>query len=328
METVILSRRADAASAGREVLDAASASDSACCKRGGHRPSERRFTVVLGCFDGVHIAHSRLIEEGRRLARERETALAVWTLRGLSKSGHCLLTDTEEKLRLFEALGADAVFISDYEEIRQLSPEQFVHDILICGIGADTVVCGYNFTFGLGAVGNSELLSALMTECGRSCTVLPAVTVDGFPVSSTEIRRLLAEGDVARAARLLGRPYSLCGEVVHGRRNGRALGFPTANLSVGASFCIPKNGVYLTSFSVGGQSYPSVTNVGTNPTLGGNAVTVETYILDFSGDIYGEPARVTFISRDRDELCFSGTDELRAAIVGSVERRRRQDVRG
>lgn len=280
------------------------------------------YTAVLGCFDGVHTAHAQLIEAGRRVARETGTALAVWTLRGLSKSGRGVLLGEEEKLGLFRALGVEAVFISDFADVRDLTPKRFVRDVLIGEINAAAVVCGYNFTFGRGAAGNGALLSVLMSERGRRCYVLPEVRLGGRHVSSTEIRRLLSDGDVAGAAQLLGRRYILHGTVAHGKQNGRLLGFPTANLAVDGNIYMPKKGVYLTSFTVGGHCYPSVTNVGTNPTLGGDSVTVESYILGFSEDIYGEHASVEFIDRDRDELRFSSADELREAIAGSVERRK------
>ena len=281
-----------------------------------------RCTAVLGCFDGVHTAHAQLIETGRRVAHELGTPLAVWTLRGLSKSGRGVLLGEKEKLEQFRSLGVDAVFISDFSDVRDLSPERFVRDVLIGELNASAVVCGYNFTFGRGAAGNGALLSALMEERGRRCYVMPEVTLGGLHVSSTEIRRLLSAGDVAGAARLLGRRYALHGTVAHGKQNGRLLGFPTANLAVDGSIYMPKKGVYLTDFVFDGHRIPSVTNVGTNPTLGGDSVTVESYILDFSDDIYGVCASVEFIERDRDELRFSSADELREAIAGSVLRRR------
>ena len=233
-----------------------------------------------------------------------------------------MLLGEKEKLEQFRSLGVDAVFISDFSDVRDLSPERFVRDVLIGELNAAAVVCGYNFTFGRGAAGNGALLSALMEERGRRCYVMPEVTLGGLHVSSTEIRRLLSAGDVAGAARLLGRRYALHGTVAHGKQNGRLLGFPTANLAVDGSIYMPKKGVYLTDFVFDGHRIPSVTNVGTNPTLGGDSVTVESYILDFSDDIYGVCASVEFIERDRDELRFSSADELREAIAGSVLRRR------
>lgn len=298
--------------------------------------------VALGFFDGVHHGHRAILNSAKAEAERLGSPSAVWMI-GIDgdvsyKKGASLLTDREEKLREIAALGIDYAVISPFESIKDLSGEDFVRRILAEKLGVASCVCGFNFRFGKGASSGTDKLDEYCTALGISHVTVDAVTKDGENVSSTRIRGAVSRGDMPEAARLLGRLYSFTLPVLSGKALGRRLGFPTANqLPPRGKVCPPK-GVYATVAEIVSDDgatarYPACSNVGYAPTVtddiaeklsldrsseGAASETravIETYIHNFSGDLYGKTVRVSFIERLRGEMRFSGTEELTRQIA-------------
>lgn len=230
-----------------------------------------------------------------------------------------LLTTIEHRLELMESLDVDLVGVLPFEQIREMHPAQFIHQVLLGSLGARLVVVGTNFRFGLNRAGD---VAALQTEAARHGFEVDAVELlrgDGAAVSSSAIRALLDGGDVEGAAQKLGRPYELRGVVEAGDGRGRTIGFPTANLSFSEELAVPARGVYAVRVIVGHLLIPGVVNIGVRPTFGGGGLVVEVHLLDFDGDLYGRQLSVQFHARLRDEQRFGGIDELVAQLDRDVE---------
>jgi riboflavin kinase/FMN adenylyltransferase len=291
----------------------------------------RGVVVALGNFDGVHLGHQavlrRTVEEGRRRATKVVAATfdphprAVLGPRVQPK----LLTTLGLRREALLRYGADEVWAIRFdEELSRKSPEEFVRDVLVGEIGAEAVVVGENFRFGHRAVGDVGDLERHMRRFGGEAYAVPVRSEDGEAgISSTRIRELVAGGEVEEAARLLGRPYVLRGEVVVGEKRGRSIGFPTANVLPDAAVVFPGRGVYAGFVRVGKDIHAAATNVGLAPTFHGREGRVEAHLLDFEGDLYGLVVDVSFVRRIRPERRFSGVDELRAQIARDVEEARR-----
>jgi riboflavin kinase/FMN adenylyltransferase len=291
----------------------------------------RGVVVALGNFDGVHLGHQmvlrRAVEEGRR----RESRVVVATFdphpRAVLAPGSQpkLLTTLELRREALLRYGADEVREIRFDKaLSRKSPEEFVKDVLVGEIGAEAVVVGENFRFGHRAAGDAGDLGRLMRSFGGEAYAVPVRSEDGKGgISSTRIRALIAEGEVEEAARLLGRPYVLRGEVVIGDRRGRSLGFPTANVMPDPAVVVPGRGVYAGFVRVGKDVHAAATNVGVAPTFEGREDRVEAYLLDFEGDLYGRVIDVSFVRRIRPEKRFSGVDELKEQIARDVEEARR-----
>ncbi len=268
--------------------------------------------IALGVFDGVHIGHRALLSTARRLADELGVELTVFTFpseRSAFKNAAPLYT-TEDKLGLFELLGADNAVLADFESIADVSAEDFIKKCLLCDMRCRGAVAGYDFRFGHGRGGDAELLKTVLASFGAVCKIEDEVRLGGEKVSSTRIRELLLRGDAEGAAELLGLPYFITSEVRHGRGVGRELGFPTVN-TVYDGFTPPlKRGVYRTVCRVGGELYNSITNVGVCPTFGQRDLHAETHLIDFSGDLYGERVCTYFLGYLRDEVHFETEKEL------------------
>jgi riboflavin kinase/FMN adenylyltransferase len=236
-----------------------------------------------------------------------------------------LLTTLELRREALLRYGVDDVWAIRFdEELSRKSPEEFVRDVLVGEIGAEAVVVGENFRFGHRAAGDIGDLERLMRRFGGEAYAVPVRSEDGEAgISSTRIRQLVAGGEVEEAARLLGRPYVLRGEVVVGEKRGRHLGFPTANVLPDAAVVVPGRGVYAGFARVGKDLHAAATNVGVAPTFQGREGRVEAHLLDFEGDLYGLVVDVSFVRRIRPEMRFSGVDELRAQIARDVEEARR-----
>lgn len=291
-----------------------------------------RVVLAMGFFDGMHLGHRAILHRAAALAKEKGAHPCVMTFSPHPASVLFpekkleLLGTEEEKERLFEELGMEAaVILSPTPEFLAETREAFVRELAAVP-ELSGLVCGENFTFGAKAAGTPEFLKTFFAESPVTVSALPLMTseeLDGGVISSSAIRALLREGNAARAARLLGRPYALTGDVAHGfSRGAEALGFPTANLSFGEGRVLPADGVYAARAVIRGRSHAAVTNVGKNPTFGNEKRTVETFILDFDESIYGEPFRVEFIERIREERRFADFEALREQIARDVERAR------
>ena len=290
----------------------------------------RGVVVALGNFDGVHLGHQevlrRALEEGRRRGMRVVAATFQPHPRAVLGAGDPpkLLTPIGLRREVLRRYGADEVVEIPFDlELSRKSPEQFVRDVLVGEMGAEVVVVGENFRFGHRAAGHVEDLARLMRKEGGEAV---AVEVRGggeeAGISSTRIRALVAEGRVEEAARLLGRPYVLRGEVVVGDRRGRTIGFPTANVLPDEEAVVPARGVYAGFVLVGDEKYAACTNVGVAPTFGRAESRVEAYLMDFDDDLYGRVVDVGFIRRIRGEKKFSGVEELKAQIQRDVEEAR------
>lgn len=268
--------------------------------------------VVLGNFDGVHKGHQALLAEAKRLGEELSLPVTVWSFKTLPGAA---LTSSERRAAYLRKYGADEVVYDAFDRVRGLSPAQFFREVLLNALNAKACVCGFNYSFGKQGVGNAETLKTLCSEAGILCSVVPEVALAGETVSSSRIRALLREGRTEEAAALLGRPYALTGKVEDGRHFGRTIGLPTLNQRFGEEICLPKGGVYATACRIGGEVYPAVTNVGCCPTVTeGGEMVVETHVLDFEGELYGEEVSVGFLRRLREERKFSSVGELKEEI--------------
>ena len=283
--------------------------------------------LTLGVFDGLHLGHQRIMQtvvERAKTVNAQATAItfdphprAVLH----PESAPPLLQTLDQRLANFEVLGIEqAIVIPFTQEFASNPAEDFLHDIVHDRLHAIEVYLGKGFAFGRGRGGNIELLRRMSEELGFFADEVPEVCVRGRRVSSSLIRALLSEGRVNLARRMLGRPYGVEGVIIRGNQRGRTIGFPTANLKP-HNRVVPKNGVYATATLVDGTWRRSITNVGVRPTFDeGSDVSIESYIFDFEGDLYGDVLRVRFLHRIRDERKFSGINELKAQIQKDTAR--------
>ena len=290
----------------------------------------RPAVVTVGTFDGVHRGHREVLEEiGRRAERVGGRSILVTfhphPLR-IVRPEHAppLLTTVTEKRDILAQSGLEyVVFVPFTRTLQRYSARRFVEEILVQRLGMRELVIGYDHGFGRDREGGVDTLRRIGEELGFEVDVVKAVEVDTQPISSSRIRHLLAEGQVAAAAPLLGRPYSLEGVVVRGERKGRELGFPTANIQVGdPEKMLPREGIYAVYGWVRGERLPGLLHLGPRPTFAGFAPTVELWLMDWSGDIYGDRVRVEFVERIRDVLPFTSIDALVQAMHGDARRGR------
>lgn len=281
--------------------------------------------VTIGFYDGVHLGHRLVIAEVCRAATARGLMSVVVTFDQhpakivRPESAPALLTSLEERLELLASTGVDATVVIEFDQNRASeTPDDFVREVLVGALNVKAVVVGDDFHFGRERKGNVALLQTLGAELGFEVVGIDLVGSDGHPttgmkVSSTQIRQVLRAGDVARASELLGRLHSARGVVVHGDARGRQLGFPTANVAVDPALCLPADGVYAGwYFRPDGARLPTAINLGRRPTFHTDQKysLLEAFILDFSGDLYGEVARVEFVQRLRAEMKFESIEAL------------------
>lgn len=281
----------------------------------------RRRVIALGFFDGVHLGHQALLRRCREAARQRGAMACAMTfdphpsalLQGRSVPLVNTLADREELLRRF---GMEQVLVAAFDRQTMEQPwDSFVRDTLLERYQACHVVCGYDYRFGYRGEGTPEKLKALCGTLGLGCDVIDGVRLEGSMVSSTGIRALLEAGQMERAVAQLGHGHLLSGVVQPGRQLGRTIGIPTANLFLPEGLVCPARGVYACKAYTGGREYLAVTNVGVRPTVSGSGLTVEPWILDFSGDLYGKPLKLEFFAFLRPERRFPSLEALREEIL-------------
>ena len=267
--------------------------------------------VALGFFDGVHEGHRRLLATAKAAAEKNRLLFTVFTFESKSGfKGNAVIYPTEEKLALFESLGVEAVVISDFSEIANICAQRFVKDCLFRDMGCRVAVAGFDFCYGKGRGGNAKTLSESLAELGAECIIESEHRIDGEKISTTKIKELLASGQVKEARRYLGFPYHITCEVERGRGVGRRLGFPTVNSKIDTNITPLRRGVYRTAVEIEGKLYTGVTNIGTCPTFPEREIHAETYIVNYSGDLYGEKIRILFLGYLREEKRFGSPDEL------------------
>ena len=284
---------------------------------------EKGTAVAMGFFDGIHIGHRAVINEAVQWAGANDAAPALFTFRlpVVNKMKGKRLLSTADKHALVASLGVEYYLTPDFEEIKGLTPEQFVLGI-VRDCRARALVCGENFTFGAKAAGNPELLRTLCEPLGVKVIVVPMAQFEEKPVSSTRIRTALEGGDIPAANAMLGMPYAIRFEVQHGAGLGHTLGVPTINQLYPEGFQLPRSGIYITRTFIGGRWYPSATGLGSRPTVNDDAtkVTCETFIPGFSGDLYGTDPVVEFHAYLSPSKKFDTLDELRACINNAAKR--------
>lgn len=285
--------------------------------------------LCLGNFDGVHLGHRQLVDsvldkfETLKI-NNKSIVSGAWFFDSSSYKLADEIYSLDEKLSVFADLGLDYAIIADFEEMKSLSPNAFVKDVLKNDCRCIHAVCGENFRFGSQAAGNSNTLKELMDD---NATIVPLLSISKtnengelIVVSSTYIRSLLACGAIEKANELLGTNYSICEEVVHGKALGRTIGIPTINQYPINKKIILSNGIYATVCTIDGKKYCGVTNVGTRPTVDNNELkNIETHIVNFNSDCYGKSIKVEFLSRIRDEKKFDGIDKLKNQIQQDIE---------
>ena len=287
--------------------------------------NEKR-VFALGFFDGVHLGHQALLKECSRMAAELGCRAAAITFdkhpRSLfAEQPPVLISTLRDRQRLLTDYKMEYIHTFPVtEEVMSTPWQEFYHRLR--ELGAAGFVCGADFRFGHKGQGNARLLAEVCARDGLPCVIVPDQTMGGIRVSSTYIRRQIEEGDMETAVRFLGHPYILTGTVVRGQQLGRRLGIPTANLRLPEGLAIPKFGVYACRALVDERAYPAVTNIGTRPTVSGTGITVEPWILDYSGDLYDREITLEFYRFLRPERKFDSLDALKAEIHRNAEETR------
>jgi riboflavin kinase/FMN adenylyltransferase len=289
----------------------------------------RGSVVTVGVFDGTHLGHSEILRRAvERAASQNAQSVAITfdphPLRFLRPSdAPALLMTLPQRLAALEAEHLDAVLILKFDAaLEHLSPDDFVQKILVETLRTRAVLVGGNFRFGYRQAGNVELLRERGKKLGFEVECIEPVSWRGTTISSTAIRQSICEGKLIRAGRMLGRPYCLAGEIQQGEGRGKRAVFPTLNLRTEQEL-LPKSGVYATEVFVDSRMHRAVTNVGIRPTFGGGKVSVESYLFDFRLDLTSGPLEVRFWRRLRDEMKFSGPEELRTQIQQDEQRARK-----
>lgn len=292
-----------------------------------HEPPLRT-VLTIGNFDGVHLGHRGIFRHVVDKAHELKGTAAVLTfephpLRLLAPDKAPLRLNTpEEKVRLLAASCIDLLVVLEFtQQLAEMPAEAFVREILVGKLGVRHLIVGYDYAFGRNRQGDTAFLAAQARLHNFTLEVLAPIRAEQQAHSSTAIRQFLRDGRVADAIKILGRNFTLDGEVVHGEGRGRKLGFPTANL-VTQKEILPRDGVYAVKVKWRDNDYDGVINIGRRPTFVDSAVTLEIHLLDFQGDLYGERLRVYFVERLRDEQRFSSVEALQEAVVADIVRAR------
>jgi len=276
--------------------------------------------LTIGVFDGVHAGHRYLLEKLKQRSAEKNLLSGVVTFNPHPQSvlyprnqlpG---LSNLEDRVRAFQELGIKIVAVLTFTaQVAQLSARDFM-SLVKKQLRMRGIMVGPDFALGLNREGNIDLLRAMGREMEFSVEVIPSYIINGEVVSSTLIRRVLAQGDMRKVEGLMGRYFQLVGKVITSDKRGRILGFPTANLDIKPQQALPGNGIYATIAQVDGEQFYSATNIGIRPTFGEGGKTVETHLLHYKGDLYGKDMRLEFVQKLRDEQRFLSSEELKAQI--------------
>ncbi|KAA0130062.1 bifunctional riboflavin kinase/FAD synthetase [Chryseobacterium sp. SN22] len=279
--------------------------------------SQKPLALSLGMFDGVHLGHKSIIGELIKVGGENHLETAVLTFWPhprfvFNPSENLKLLNTlEEKTFLMEKYNIENLFLKEFdEEFRNLTGEEFVRQILVDKLHVKYLIIGYDHSFGKNKSGNFELLQKLSRELDFEVEQMEAINIHENNISSTKIRKALLDGNIREANEMLGYSYSVSGTVVHGKKIGRTIGYPTANIETDSIKLLPKKGAYIVEVLIKNQQYKGMLSIGTNPTVNGEKLTVEVYILDFNNDIYDEKITVKFRDFLHDEIKFEGLEKL------------------
>lgn len=273
---------------------------------------------ALGFFDGVHLGHAQLLWQCKRLAGQVGAKTAAITFEKHPKSlflsqPPVLINSIEDRMELLRENGMEQIFVLPVTRESMAQPWQAFLQMLL-EQGAAGFVCGDDFRFGHKGEGNAQKLADFCRERGLPWAVVPEQTLDGVRISSTHIRSLIESGDVETAAKFLGHPHILSGDVVHGRHLGRTIGIPTANILIPEGVAVPRLGVYACTCKLEGKTYVAVTDIGSRPTVGGHQIRAESWILDFDGDLYDTRITLQFHKFLRPEVKFDSLEALQKQI--------------
>ena len=273
--------------------------------------------LSIGMFDGVHIGHQSIIRKLNAISAEKNLESAILTfwphprIVFNPKDDLKLLNTIDEKTYFLEKHGLQNLFLKEFDEdFRNLTGEEFVTQILVAKLNVKHLIIGYDHTFGKNKSGDFSLLKKMSPTCGFEVEQVEAVDFEDKHISSTKIRHALLNGDVVAANKMLGYAYSLRGTVIHGKKIGRTIGYPTANIAIESIKLLPKKGAYIVEVFIKEQHFKGMLSIGTNPTVAGESVSVEVYILDFEADIYGEEISVNFRDFLHDEIKFENLEKL------------------
>lgn len=288
---------------------------------------EEKTIVTIGSFDGIHLGHKELIDEVLLIKNENPDKNLKSVILSFSPHPMSLILGTpfstlftkEERKHIVESIGVDVFIEYPFDkEVMELSPEEFVQDIIIDKLNASYVVIGEDYSFGNNKEGDHKLLKLLVKDKNIEVIVIPLKQISNEKIGSSGIKKLLEQSNMEKVKHLLDKPYFIIGEVVHGKELGRTIGFPTMNILPKPTKLLPPNGVYISTVYVDGQIYDAITNIGVNPTVNGKNLVCESHILDFSQDIYGKIAKVELLKKVRDEKKFNSLDELKNQINDDV----------
>ncbi len=281
---------------------------------------ERPLALTIGFFDGVHLGHRYLVSELSELAKKRDFASAVLTFRThprqvlYSDYIPSLLTTADEKIALLKDTGVDYVVMTEFtQDLSMLTAQEFMR-LLHDKLNVRCLMIGYDHRFGHNRSEKFEDYVRFGKEIGIEVVQSSPLVIDGINVSSSVVRKTISEGDVAKAAKLLGREYSLAGTVVKGFQVGRTIGFPTANIAYDDSRMLPKDGVYAARVAVDSHLYDAMLYIGSRPTVNTGKISVEAYLFDFSDDIYGKKVNVCFMERIRESIKFNSVEDLKKQL--------------
>lgn len=281
-----------------------------------------RTAVALGNFDGMHVGHMAVLRAAKGFESKGLTPLALLfdehSLKAITGTAPPMLMTADERNRIIAENGLKIKTIV-FNEIKDLSPLDFVEKILVGRFGARAVCCGYNYRFGKNASGNAQTMKEICDRLGLECRIAGEVDVDSRAASSTEIRKFIESGEIEKANKMLGHPFGFCTRVIDGDKRGRTLGFPTINQELPDGLVLPKFGVYQADVTVDGEHYKGVANIGRRPTVGSEKVLSETYIIDFHKNIYGEYVDIRPVRFIRPERKFSSFDELAKQIKSDAK---------
>ena len=300
------------------------------CGAKNYQHNNRKLMMALGNFDGLHIAHRRIIDRTCALAHQGATGSAVFLFdphpvtRLFPESNFLLLSSIKMRAQMLGKMGIDYLFVEPFrDEIATLPPYRFVTDYLVGAFNVAGAVVGFDYTFGYRGRGTATHLLKWGEKFSFLVEIVPPVIIGGEVVSSSLIRELLARGEVREAARYLGAYYKISGEVIRGEGRGRTLGFPTANLKIGSGLLLPEKGVYLCCVSWKDRKHFGLINIGTKPTFHcSENMSAEVFLLDFCGDIYGEELTVEFLHRIRKEVAFAEAGALTGQIKKDLKKAR------
>lgn len=279
--------------------------------------------IGLGNFDGIHIAHKKilnhLVTQSKKDGVESVVLLfKEHTLNSLNEKQPKVLTSLEQKIEILESIGIDQVYLINFEKIKSLSPNDFLEKFLIENLNIKGIFVGFDYKFGKNAKGNINTLNEYSKKHNLKIFIQESIKIDGDVVSSTLIKNLIENNNLEKAEKLLDRPYYIIGEVINGKKLGKKLGYPTANIKLLVNYAIPKSGVYNSEVIVKNKSYKAATSLGKNITLDEKIDKIEAHILNFNETIYGEKISIRFIEKIRDMLKFETLDELTVQMKKDV----------